>query len=97
MNNIEDALREIERIKTDDAFAQSVYAALCNVNWTHESGQVYSCTWRYAGGLVAEVRDQHEDYMDFYCSGIGRGTPEGTITPEVAAALSGHGWRGEPM
>ncbi len=43
-----------------------------------KSGLLYSCSWRYAGGLVAEIRNFGEDYLDFYCSG-----GEGRITREV--------------
>lgn len=48
---------------------------------------VYSCSWRYAGGLVAEIRDQGEDYMDFYCSGN-----EGEVDECVAEDLASLGW-----
>ena len=35
----------------------------------------WSCSWRSAGGIVADFRngyeDINEDYMDWYCSGMG--------------------------
>jgi hypothetical protein len=33
--------------------------------------EYWSVSWRRAGGLVAELRDDGEDYMDYYCSGMG--------------------------
>lgn len=74
---------------------QAVYAALCNVVWQcTPTEQEYSCSWRYAGGLVAEIVGAGEDYMDYYCSGYHKGNvPEGKVTAEVAKALADYGWR----
>lgn len=47
----------------------------------------FHCTWRYAGGLVANLRNKNEDYLDFYCSG-----GEGTVAPEIRKALESLGW-----
>lgn len=88
MANFEDDLRDVlGQQMNDDDFARRVYASLCNIDWVHENGTEYSCTWRYAGGLVAEIRDRDEDYMDFYCTGN-----EGVIDAEVADAMEAHGW-----
>ena len=72
----------VAKCKGDNAYAQNLYAALCNIIWYKTTSFLpvlkgdneWSCTWRYAGGLVAEIRDVGEDYMDWYCSGI-RGVP----------------------
>lgn len=80
-----------EGMRTDDSLAQEVYAALCNVDWEHEDGSRYSCSWRYAGGLVAEIRtgtDGSESYLDWYCSGN-----EGRVSERVDEALAPTGWR----
>lgn len=73
-------------------FAVDVYRALSNVEWRHDDGSRYSCSWRAAGGLVAEIRGKGEDYLDFYCSGS-----EGTVTDEIADALAAHGWHPEEL
>lgn len=70
--------------------AGEVYAALCNTEWEHEDGARFSCTWRYAGGLVADIRDQDENYLDWYCGG-----GEGHISDRVQAAMATHGWIGK--
>jgi hypothetical protein len=96
--DLEDDLYGLDRIKTDDAFAQSVYAALCNMQWAHEGlDDPWGCSWRRAGGIVAAVRDEG-DYMNCYCSGIMRddGTPEGTVTSDVAQAFAALGWTPVP-
>lgn len=64
----------------DDDFAKEIYRALCNMKWRsiYDPDYEYSCSWRYAGGLVAEIRGKGEDYLDYYCSG-----GEGIVTERV--------------
>lgn len=71
----------------DRDFAEDAYRCLCNVEWRHEDGSRYSCSWRYAGGLIAELRDHNEDYMDFYCSG-----QEGSVREDIAELMAARGW-----
>lgn len=79
-------------------YAQALYAALCQNDWMPKDtmallkGDGYSMSWRYAGGLVARLRNTG-DYMDFYCSGIqDHCYPEGYVTNEIAADLNEIGW-----
>lgn len=68
----------VEKIKTNKNYAQNVYAALCNIIWYKtteflpilKGDNEWSCSWRWAGGFVAEIEGQGGDYMDWYCSGI---------------------------
>jgi hypothetical protein len=91
-NNLEYDLRSTkwicDKAKDSDAYAQNIYAALCNQDWQRNDvwpllkGEVYSCSWRYAGGIVADMCEQG-DYMDWYCSGI-----KGELSEEeIASAL----------
>lgn len=91
-NNLEYDLRSTQWIcdkaKASDAYAQNIYAALCNQDWQRNEvwpllrGETYSCSWRYAGGIVADMLEKG-DYIDWYCSGI-----KGDITEEqIASAL----------
>jgi hypothetical protein len=65
----------LEKARTSDAYAQNLYAALCNNGFIKLEvipvlkGEEWSCSWRYAGGIVADMR-QEGDYIDWYCSGI---------------------------
>lgn len=77
---------QLKEAAKDDEFARALYAALCNVYWV-KNGIAWSCSWRYAGGVVADIRQQREDYIDFYCSGN-----EGNVDPRVAAILLKDGW-----
>jgi hypothetical protein len=65
--------------------------------------ELWSCSWRYAGGIIADMR-QEGDYIDWYCSGIGGGlgngdttgtkgyVPEGIVTEEIESDLRELGW-----
>lgn len=78
-NNLEWDLRTtrwvIEKCGVD-YYAQNLYAALCNMRWqkreiiTILKDEYWSCTWRSAGGIVADLQGKG-DYIDWYCSGIG--------------------------
>ena len=78
-NNLEYDLRSTEwicsKVKGSSVYAQNLYAALCNNNfqpnqvWPLLKGQTWSCSWRYAGGIVAHMRESG-DYIDWYCTGI---------------------------
>lgn len=78
-NNLEYDLRSTQWIcdkaKARQEYAQNIYAALCNQSWQRNAqwpllkGQHWSCSWRYAGGIVADIREEG-DYIDWYCTGI---------------------------
>jgi hypothetical protein len=65
----------LEKVRKDEYYAQNLYAAMCNTEFTKREmwpllkEQRWSCSWRYAGGIVAHMR-QEGDYIDWYCSGI---------------------------
>ena len=65
------------KVKSSKSYAQNLYAAMCNNEfqkqdtWEVLSDSRWSCSWRAAGGVVATLRDCGEDYMDYYCSGMG--------------------------
>jgi hypothetical protein len=91
-------------------YAQNVYAALCNMRWQPTEvipilkDEFWSCSWRSAGGIVADLRGSGEDYMDYYCSGIGDGlgngdadrtrgyVAEGLVTDEIREDFAAMGW-----
>jgi hypothetical protein len=115
-NNLEYDLRSTkwicDKAKASDTYAQNIYAALCNRDWQKNEvwpllkGETYSCSWRYAGGIVADMREQG-DYIDWYCSGIrgdleelkdGKVDPhagfvhESCVTDEIREDLFKLGW-----
>jgi len=96
----------LEKCKTT-SYAQNLYAALCNMQWQRIAvipilkDQYWSCSWRYAGGIVANITGRG-DYMDWYCSGIrdvdsdNNGyVSEGTVTQEIKDDLAKLGWQPE--
>jgi hypothetical protein len=78
-NNLEYDLRTtdwiLEKVRSDEVYAQHLYAAMCNREfikndvWPILTEEKWSCSWRYAGGILADMREQG-DYIDWYCSGI---------------------------
>lgn len=66
----------LEKVRTNDAYAQNLYAAMCNNDFTKREmwpilkEEKWSCSWRYAGGIIADMQ-QKGDYIDWYCSGMG--------------------------
>ena len=65
----------LEKARADEAYAQNLYAAMCNNGFIKLdvipilTEKEWSCSWRYAGGIIADMR-QEGDYIDWYCSGI---------------------------
>lgn len=59
----------------------------------HENQQAWTCTWRTAGAIVAELRGQAnrdyagEDYLDYYCHGH-----ESEVRDDIRDLLQGLGW-----
>lgn len=78
-NNLEHDLRStdwiLEKVRNSDVYAQNLYAAICNNTfqnlemWQILTDQTWSCSWRYAGGIIADMQEKG-DYIDWYCSGI---------------------------
>lgn len=94
----------LEKVRSSESYAQNLYAALCNNEFQKRevmpilTDKKWSCSWRYAGGIIADMR-QEGDYIDWYCSGI-RGdqdsndgfVPESIVTEEIEADLLKLGW-----
>jgi hypothetical protein len=118
-DNLEYDLRSTEwicdKVKASDSYAQNLYAAMCNQEFQKLEvmpilkDQRWSCSWRHAGGIVADMLGKG-DYIDWYCSGIGGGdepdvysnapdlarkkyVPEGTVTEEIEQDLKRLGWK----
>ena len=106
-NNLENDLLTtewiLEKVRNSSVYAQHLYAAMCNNEFQKRevlpilTGQTWACSWRYAGGLIADMREEG-DYMDWYCSGI-RDTSnldqfvgESVVTEEIEQDLLTLGW-----
>jgi hypothetical protein len=77
----------IHGLVRSELFATLLYGALCNVVWRHKAtGIPWHCSWRHAGGIVANLRCQG-DYLDWYCS-----MGEGLIDEQVLAEIGTLGW-----
>ena len=111
-NNLEYDLRStdwiLDNVRASDVYAQNIYAALCNNDFQRNDvmpilkNETWSCSWRHAGGVVADMIGKG-DYMDWYCSG-GSGSAmsvenyiqgyvkESAVTDEVLEDLFKLGW-----
>jgi hypothetical protein len=106
-----------DKIRNSKTYAQNMYAAMCNMQWQKRDvmpilkDELWSCSWRSAGGKMAEIRGGGEDYMDYYCSGIRnvdydeeinktwdeKGfASEGEVTDEIRHDLGLLGWQPVP-
>jgi hypothetical protein len=80
VNNMEYDLLSTEwiltKVRSSEGYAQNLYASMCNNDFQKLDvvpilkNQTWSASWRAAGGIVADMRQQG-DYIDWYCSGIG--------------------------
>jgi hypothetical protein len=76
----------LEKVRADDAYAQNLYAAMCNNDFIKmevipilrqdPDKDFWGASWRYAGGIIADMQ-QKGDYIDWYCSGMGDGLGNG--------------------
>ena len=77
---------EIQTNIKDDLFAAALYVSMCNMQWQHKENSElglhtllttdrddhWSCTWRYSGTIVADLRNKFyhkhevETYLDWY-------------------------------
>jgi hypothetical protein len=108
--NLEEDIRAcawmLKKVQDRETYAQNLYAAMCNnvfqrnEVWPRLKDEYWSCSWRAAGGIVADLRGQG-DYIDWYCSGImGVGeddsfmdyVSESTVTDEIRQDLFAIGW-----
>ena len=106
VNDLEYDLRStdwiVAKARANEYYAQNIYAALCNMEWQRADvwpvlkDERWSCTWRSAGGIVADLRGEG-DYIDWYCSGMGDKkdtgfVSEGTVTDEIREDFAQLGW-----
>jgi hypothetical protein len=78
-DNLEHDLRftdwVLEKARESRIYSQHLYAAMCNREFTRNEvwpllqDKRWSCSWRHAGGIIADMR-QEGDYVDWYCTGI---------------------------
>jgi hypothetical protein len=113
--NLEEDIKNCEhivnKIRNNEFYAQNIYAALCNNQFQKDetipilTDQVWACSWRYAGGIVADIIGDGT-YVDWYCSGMGEKTltdvsetgivrkyrPEAYISDEIRKDFKSIGW-----
>lgn len=90
---LEDSLRlKRDLFMNDEEFCIELYCALCNVEWFHEDVPLL-ISWRTAGGLIADVVDNKDGYLAYYCSGIGSNNiHEGIISERVRDLMKSIGY-----
>lgn len=76
-DEISDCSWIMAKIQSRPDYAQNMYAAWCNMQWCKRelwpvlTERYWTASWRGAGGIVAGLAGKGEDYMDYYCSGMG--------------------------
>lgn len=91
--NLEYNLRSNEEIlakaRNSEIYCQDLYAALCNNRFFYGDKE-WTCSWRHAGGIIADMIEKG-DYINWYCSGN-----EGHVTEEIRTDLIKLGWIVKP-
>ena len=91
--DLEKDLRSSKEIHDKCVFSETycryLYAALCNNRFFYNDKE-WTCSWRYAGGIVADILEKGE-YLDWYCGGN-----EGFVTDEIRLDLLKLGWVVKP-
>jgi len=100
-NNMEYDMRTadwmVAKTRASEAYAQNLYAAMCNQDfqrndvWPLLKNETWSASWRYAGGIVADMRGEG-DYMDWYCSGIQSVISEAELAEMTAEQQERYHW-----
>ena len=100
--------KDIAEYLKDEKFCCELYAAMCNTTWEKiildpEQRVVYAledvdlqwyCSFRYAGGIVARLRNElcdlvdDESYMDWYCS-----ANEGVVSDRIRKLFEELRWK----
>ena len=103
LNDLEWALKTSptiqQKCQEQPEYRNKLYHALCNIEWQRNNAWIvlkdmwWSCTWRYAGGLVAEIYGQG-NYRDYYLWRpsaqdlmLGTYNFSGPVDPEIAHDL----------
>lgn len=84
----------IEKCRHSRVYCQNLYSALCNNRFFY-GDEEWTCSWRTSGGIVADLRNEGESYIDYYCSGMVDKpgyVPEGDVTDEIRLDLMKLGW-----
>ena len=79
----------VSKCVNNEIYGRDLYGALCNNRFFYGDYE-WTCSWRMAGGIVAEIIKQG-DYIDWYCSGN-----EGIVTDEIKLDLMMMGWIVKP-
>lgn len=87
--NLERDLRSSKEIHNkcinSEIYCRDLYNCLCNNRFFYKDKE-WTCSWRYAGGIIADIIEKG-DYIDWYASGH-----EGQVTDEVRLDLIKLGW-----
>ncbi len=57
----------LEKVRGDQVYAQHLYAAMCNNEFTKREmwpilkDERWNCSWRHAGGIIADMREEGEE------------------------------------
>jgi hypothetical protein len=87
-----------DKCKHSKVYSQNLYAAMCNNRFFYGEHE-WTCSWRMSGGIVADLRDCGEDYLDYYCSGminLDGSVGESVVTDEIRLDLAKMGWIVKP-
>jgi hypothetical protein len=94
----------VDRIRSEETYAQNFYAALCNNNYTPKdvwgilSNITWNCTWQQAAEIISDIRQDHNPDIwhasgsNFKITDFAGFVEESYVTHEIESDINQLGW-----
>ena len=81
-----------DKVRESHERGVELWCSLANIEWKHKDGYRGDYSFRSAGRLVAEIRQDGSDYLTWYCSGA-----SAQVAGWLEEAMAELGWDWESL